>query len=116
MKWKTDYRSPALEHKESMPSHIRLGSNLKSIMHARGVSLKKLSEATSIPYSTLHMWLDNRQPKDILKVRALSEYLAVDMTELLFGDVAGVSSQNDLPNVDTLEGIYEVVIRRRSPL
>jgi transcriptional regulator with XRE-family HTH domain len=98
-------------------NHIRLGTNLKALLRARGLSLKKISAQTGIPYSTLHTWLENRQPKDIVKVKILAAYLGVGLHYLLFGEnekVAGAPAA-ELPRKDGDDwtGIYEVIIRRR---
>jgi hypothetical protein len=126
-----------------MAPTIRLGTNLKAILNAQGLSLKKVSADTGIPYSTLHTWLENRQPKDICKVKVLCDYLRVDLDQLIFGDhlcrpnhngaphaatganhgnpadhpngrVRGSSIEVNLPNSENMEGIYEVIVRRRN--
>lgn len=91
---------------------IRLGSNLKAILRSRGISLKKISAKTGIPYSTLHTWLQNRQPKDILKVKILADFLGADLEQLLFGDQ--VQATLDLPSKEQdFLGIFEVIVRRK---
>ena len=100
-------------------SQIRLGTNLRSLLRARGLTLKKVSVQTGIPYSTLHTWLENRQPKDIVKVRALAAYLGVGLHYLLFGEnekleVAPAAIELPTRSVEDLSGVYEVIIRRRN--
>jgi transcriptional regulator with XRE-family HTH domain len=99
-------------------STIRLGTNLKNILRQRKLSLKQISADTGIPYSTLHTWLENRQPKDVIKVKVLADYLDVSFSELLFGEseTGGEKNQFLLPlsGNGNLEGVYEVIIRKRS--
>src|SRR5690348_3361475 len=94
---------------------IRLGSNLRAILKSRGVGLKELSRQTGIPYSTLHTWLSDRQPKDILKVKTLADFLGVNLDFLLFGEEepSAIKAMLELPSSDDIMGVYEVIIRRR---
>lgn len=99
---------------------VRLGTNLKHILKARRLSLKQISDETQIPYSTLHTWLENRQPKDIVKVKVLADYLEVDFNQLLFGESEVLPTKQitrvnlAVPGNDPIEGVYEVTIRKRS--
>ena len=117
MKWISDYRQNELAHTGSM-NPIRLGNSLKVLMRARGLTLKKVSAETGIPYSTLHTWLENRQPKDILKVKLLADYLEVGLHFLLFGeeDKRPGRAVFELPHRGQadLAGVYEVIVRRRN--
>ncbi|NJL25833.1 MAG: helix-turn-helix transcriptional regulator [Calothrix sp. SM1_5_4] len=112
------YIAPALAHTEIMAS-IRLGTNLRAVLEQKRLSLKQVSAQTGIPYSTLHTWLENRQPKDILKVKRLADYLQTSLTELLFGEPEGVSlhstTRPTLPGHSEfgIEGTYEITIKRR---
>ena len=94
---------------------IRLGTNLKHLLRNRGLSLKEVSIQTGIPYSTLHTWLENRQPKDILKAKRLADFFGVDLHFLLFGEEERPPSPTgpDLPGAGDLVGVFEVTVRRR---
>ena len=109
--------SSQFAHTGSMSANtIRLGTNLKILMSARRLSLKRVSTEARIPYSTLHTWLENRQPKDIVKVKQLCDYLKVGLHELLFEEVSAAvrASSETLPEPDLFfEGVYEVIVRRR---
>ena len=101
-------------YQNTMSSLIHLGQNLRAILKAKGYSLKALSARTGIPYSTLHTWLQNRQPKDIVKVKRLADHLGVTLQQLLFAEEgAGSLSKPELPRSDDLVGIFEVTVRRR---
>lgn len=117
MKWKMSYSRPEVAHTQGMADTIRLGTTIRAHLKAKGFSLKWVSAQTGIPYSTLHTWLENRQPKDILKVKKLADFLGVGLHELLFGEGdAGLVATAEvpvLPSSDGLEGVYEVTIRRR---
>src|SRR5690348_11139746 len=91
---------------------ICLGTNLRTILKSRDLSLKEISCHTGIPYSTLHTWLEDRQPKDVLKVKKLADYLGVSLDFLLFGESSS-PKKTELPRSDDLAGIYEVIITRR---
>lgn len=97
-------------------NNIRLGTNLKALMRQRGISLREISVQTKIPYSTLHTWLENRQPKDIVKVKALADFLSVSLHYLLFGEdekIGLLANELPRPGLEGLAGVYEVIIRRR---
>lgn len=116
MKWKFNYTRPESAHTDSMRDSIRLGFALKAILRTRGLTLKEVSLNTGIPYSTLHTWLENRQPKDILKVKRLADYLGVGLSELLFGETEEIDLAPGLPMKDTISGVYEVIVRKRKDL
>lgn len=114
MKWKLRYSSGEVAHTGNMADTIRIGQTLKNLLRSKGLSLKQVSVQTGIPNSTLHTWLENRQPKDILKVKRLADFLGVSLHELLFGvkELAPLGELR-LPAREDLVGEYEVVIRRR---
>jgi transcriptional regulator with XRE-family HTH domain len=118
MKWNSSYSEPEVAHRENMGDTIRLGTVLKSILKSRGLSLKQVSVQTKIPYSTLHTWLENRQPKDIVKVKRLAVYLRVDLDFLLFGESESKPFESNLklPERENLVGVFEITIRRKGEL
>lgn len=95
---------------------IRIGQVLKRLLRDQRKTLKQVSRDTGIPYSTLHTWFENRQPKNILNVRLLAEYLGVSLHELLFGK----PDHYDFPpappeehkSADPFTGTYQVTVRR----
>jgi transcriptional regulator with XRE-family HTH domain len=116
MKWKTGYSSVNIAHTGTMQRTICLGSALKSLLKKKRVSLTTVSRETGISYSTLHTWLGNRHPKDIVKVKKLADYFGVSLHELLFGEPDGRAFHQinlALPSADLLIGTFEVTVRRK---
>ncbi|MCT4641297.1 MAG: helix-turn-helix domain-containing protein [Bacteriovoracaceae bacterium] len=66
-------------------SQIKIGDMLKELLNEQGLSLKDVEIKANIPHSTLYAWYENRQPKDIKKVKRLAELLDISIDELLFG-------------------------------
>lgn len=110
-KYNPRYSAFELADTSSMSKAIRIGQNLKAAIKARRLTLKSLSRLVGIPYSTLHTWCDNRQPRDIVKVKRLCDYLGVDLDAFLFGDGAPAHHE-DLPSGEGIEGSYELIIRK----
>ena len=95
---------------------IKIGSVLKEIIKEKRLSLKKISQDTEIPYSTLYTWFENRQPKDILKVQRLADYFGISLHYLLFAE-----EEKNIPygsenlkgfDSEVLRGVFEVVIKK----
>lgn len=108
-----------------MGAGIRLGTNLKVLMNRLGLTLKQLSHETGIPYTTLHTWLESRQPRDVVKVKILAEHFHLSLDELLFtnlnlqpdergGDATTFRSRLEgLGGTPSqIEGEYQITIRR----
>lgn len=95
---------------------IKIGSVLKRILQERRMTLKEVSEETNIPYSTLHTWLENRQPKDIIKAQKLANYLSITLEELLFdhSTIKKHKGAGEIPreNFNFTEGRFEVIVRK----
>ena len=90
---------------------------IKSLLHEKRKTLKEVSRETAIPYSTLYTWLENRQPKDILKVQRLSDYFEVSMHKLLFGreDLKQESvSEESFRRMrdEVFKGVFEIVVKK----
>jgi transcriptional regulator with XRE-family HTH domain len=96
---------------------IKIGQVLKRVLRAQGVKLKEVSRNTGIPYSTLHTWYENRQPKDILKAQLLADHLDLTLHELLFDQP---DSREKKPNAeipkqtseDFFKGRFEIIVRK----
>lgn len=97
---------------------IKIGHVLKRILKEQRRTLKETSKETGIPYSTLHTWYENRQPKDIIKAQKLADYLGVALHTLLFDrwdnheKKSNIQWDEILNNEDVLKGIFEVVIKK----
>lgn len=97
-------------------TEIRIGIVLKRLLHAKQKNLKTVSKETGIPYSTLHTWQENRQPKDILKAQKLANYFEISLYELLFDRKENLSipSNEDLRRLgeDFFRGRFEICIKK----
>lgn len=98
---------------------IKIGPVLKRVLRARGLKLKEVSRETGIPYSTLHTWYENRQPKDILKAQVLADFLKLTLHELLFDqlDFREQKTSNEIPRQmddEFFKGKFEIIVRRLS--
>src|SRR5258708_6680923 len=97
-------------------NEIKIGQVLKRLLRDQRKTLKEISRETDIPYSTLHTWQENRQPKDILKAQRLAEHLGLTLHELLFDQPDLREEQSkEIPKqiLDELfKGTFEIVVRR----
>lgn len=95
---------------------IKIGQVMKRLLLAQRKSLKEVSRDTGIPYSTLHTWLENRQPKDILKTQALADYLGISLHQLLFDqlDSRDEKPRDQIPHIgnDLIQGVFEIIVRK----
>lgn len=97
-------------------TEIRIGNVLKRSLKAQQKNLKVVSKETGIPYSTLHTWQENRQPKDILKAQKLANYFGITLHELLFDRAEAVTPEKikDIFTTpkDLFQGRFEVLIKK----
>ncbi len=95
---------------------IKIGQVIKRLLLAQRKSLKQVSRDTGIPYSTLHTWLENRQPKDILKTQALADYFGISLHQLLFDqlDSRNEKPRDQIPLIgnEIIQGVFEIIIRK----
>ncbi len=97
-------------------SEIKIGQVIKRLLREQRRSLKEVSRDVGIPYSTLHTWHENRQPKDIMKAQRLAEYFGVSLHRLLF-DVEDFREKKESIEVeqgreDLFKGAFEIIVRR----
>ncbi len=90
-----------------------LKSILKKSIKDRGITIAHLSRATGVPLQTLHGWLQGSEPKSLRQVKAIADYLEVDLDYLCFG----VTPQQSVNHIEHFQdeinaGIFEVVLRR----
>jgi len=98
-------------------SQIRIGSVFKKLLEEQHKSLKEVSVQTSIPYSTLHTWLQNSPPKDINKAKRLASFFGVSLDYLLFGEETTGPFQSEEPKLKKLKeeffkGVFEITVRK----
>lgn len=94
---------------------IKIGSVLKRLLREHHKSLKEVSKDTGIPYSTLHTWQENRQPKDIIKAQRLAEYFNIKLHQLLFDHEDPREKATDIlqqSGLDFFTGIFEIQVRK----
>jgi transcriptional regulator with XRE-family HTH domain len=95
---------------------IKIGKVLKQMLKEKRLTLKGISKETGIPYSTLHTWQENRQPKDVLKAQKLARYLGISLHELLF-DQPDLKEQKNTESIQGLKeeffkGTFEITVRK----
>lgn len=73
---------------------MSFGENLNNVIKAKRYSIREVSDATGIAYSTLVEWLNGRSPyvsSDLLK---LSRFLSVSIEFL----ISGIETSQDIVN------------------
>lgn len=95
---------------------IKIGQVMKRLLLAQRKTLKEVSRETGVPYSTLHTWLENRQPKDILKTQALADYFGITLHQLLFDQLDAHDGKlgEQIPHQgnDQIQGVFEITVRK----
>ena len=94
---------------------MELKNNLQNLIEESDSSLSSISEAISIPLSTLHGWLNGIEPKSIPQLKSLADYFGVSLEELCFGHDSSTTK-----HLETFErykdeinaGTFEVILRR----
>lgn len=71
---------------------LKIGKVLTGLMkQEKGMTFKKLSEATGVSASTLKSWSSNIEPKSTIQMKRVSDYFGVSITYLLFGEDENMS-------------------------
>lgn len=96
---------------------IKIGAVIKRMCWKLRKNLKEISRESGIPYSTLHTWQENRQPKDIVKAQQLADYFKISLHELLFDkpDTHAQASADETakgPSEEFFRGRFEITVRR----
>lgn len=97
---------------------IKIGQVLKRVLRDQRKTLKEVSRETGIPYSTLHTWHENRQPKDVMKAQRLARYFGISLHELLFDrpDVHEERAEQEQPGPpprpEFFKGTFEITVRK----
>jgi transcriptional regulator with XRE-family HTH domain len=92
---------------------VELKIILRKIIREKGLTIAGLSRATKVPVQTLHGWLQGIEPKSIRQVKAVADYLGVDLDYLCFG----IKPKSENIKIENFEneinaGVFEVVLRR----
>lgn len=92
---------------------MELKSILRKCIRERGITIAGLSRSTKVPTQTIHGWLQGNEPKSLRQVKAVADYLKVDLDYLCFG----IKPKNQSNQIEQFQdeinaGIFEVVLRR----
>jgi transcriptional regulator with XRE-family HTH domain len=96
-------------------SNMVIKSILKKLIKEKGITITHLSRTTKVPLQTLHGWLQGSEPKSLRQVKAVADYLEVDLDYLCFGiKPLETKSRNSLQDYqeEINAGLFEVVLRR----
>ena len=92
---------------------MELKSILRKLIKEKGITVVSLSRGSKVPVQTLHGWLNGSDPKNIRQLKAVADYLSVDLDYLCFG----IKPKSEAQKIERFEdeinaGIFEVVLRR----
>jgi transcriptional regulator with XRE-family HTH domain len=92
---------------------VELKTILRKIIKEKGLTVAGLSRATKVPVQTLHGWLQGVEPKSVRQLKAVADFLEVDLDYLCFG----IRPKSESNKIERFEdeinaGIFEVVLRR----
>lgn len=91
---------------------LKIGTTLRKLMIEQGLTLKGISQATSVPASTIAEWSNNRAPKNPIHVQKVAAYLGVSLHYLLFGEEDKQEPMTKLLKEDFFTGTFEISIKR----
>ncbi len=93
--------------------------NLKQILDARGISLRKAANICDVEPSVLHGWLQGTSPQDIQKVLKLCNELKCDFQWLLTGTKDKITAKQvsltelfEMENDPMFSGIFMIEAKR----
>lgn len=98
--------------KRSGQFSMQLKTVLKNLIKNKGITITHLSRASKVPLQTLHGWLHGSEPKNLRQVKAVADYLEVDLDYLCFGIKPKVDKHIEDFQDEINAGIFEVVLRR----
>lgn len=92
---------------------MELKSILRKLIKEKGITVVALSRGSKVPIQTLHGWLHGSEPKNIRQLKAVADYLEVDLDYLCFG----IRPRSEGQKIEKFEeeinaGVFEVVLRR----
>lgn len=96
---------------------IQIGNTLRKLMEKADVDLKTLAEEVAVPYSTLHTWLQNGTPGDIMKLKRVADYFGVSLNYLVYGEqsttkeVTASSSGETSVNLGNCKMIFQITVK-----
>lgn len=90
-----------------------LSSILRKTIKDRNLTIIAVARATKIPVQTLHGWLQGSEPKSRRQLKAVADYLEVDLDYLCFGiKPKQASNKIEMFEHEINAGVFEVVLRR----
>jgi transcriptional regulator with XRE-family HTH domain len=99
--------------KTGRESIMVLKAILKKLLKEKGITIAHLSRSTKVPLQTLHGWLNGSEPKSLRQVKAVADYLGVDLDYFCFGIKPKSSKTNIEEFQDEINaGIFEVILRK----
>lgn len=66
--------------------NFKFSQNLNHLIKTKNISQAALARKVGMNKSTLHNYCNGVLPQNLIKIKELSEFLGVPMTELLFGE------------------------------
>ncbi len=92
---------------------MELKSILRKLIKERGMTVVALSRGCKVPLQTLHGWLHGSEPKNVRQLKAVADFLDVDLDYLCFGIKPKLENHKIERFEDEINaGIFEVVLRR----
>lgn len=91
---------------------MELKNILRKTIREKGLTVASLSRGSKVPVQTLHGWLQGIEPKSIRQLKAVADYLCVDLDYLCFGIKSKNESRIEKFEDEINAGIFEVVLRR----
>ena len=91
---------------------MELKTILRRTIQEKGLTIAAVSRRSKVPIQTLHGWLQGSEPKSIRQLKAVADYLEVDLDYLCFGIKPDKSEKLEAFKDEINAGIFEVVLRR----
>lgn len=99
--------------RDSMPrsNDMLIKKILKDLIREKGITITFLSKSTHVPLQTIHGWLQGSEPRSLRQVKAVADYLDVDLDYLCFGIESKKQAFSEFED-EINAGVFEVVLRR----
>lgn len=92
---------------------MELKSILRKTIQEKGLTVVAVARGAKVPTQTLHGWLQGSEPKSVRQLKAVADYLGVDLDYLCFGIMPKLESDKiEMLKDEINAGIFEVVLRR----
>lgn len=91
---------------------MKLAANLKQFLKKEGITLSSLASKLGLPKSTVHGWVNGVEPKSLLELKRLSEFIGVGLDQLCFGETEFQLKHTNI-KVMIEDQEYEVVLKHK---